>query len=476
MEKRCSVFTYYEPPADKEKAKADEEATNALLLTWRRAWWAQGFAPIILTLADAKEHSLFTLAEKRGEAMSPEMKMDLRRWLAWGHVGGGALVSERVVPMGRRDDDTLQQLRQCGKFDQLSRYEEFAGRLYSSNKTAIDKVLTWVLDEKAKIDFARVKTVEDAIVNAPDPAELPIIHVEPKPHALADYSPNVIDTLYPSLKLSSLPGLINSHLHSLFLSSHPDGITYLTPFSNRLAPLHTPALQLAQRLANCPISAPEKLRSSCPPNIPSCSPCTKRAAISSRSSWENSTTAFLLGVVPHPFTTIQLANEEIRIASERKEKALKYLRRKQQRDPWVRKVTDEAFTQSHVGSQPRLILMKSAVVQQPAAKLTGIWGTEIGGFGDVEWTLGFEVATLEKLGVKEVPGAGKEGIRRLDEGLKKVKACRGDRVCRAVEDWCLADTEIWRFVEAWRGRGEVEREGWKRGERKVGAGLGLGEA
>lgn len=90
LEERCMVFAYHDP----EEARKDEEVEDRLLLAWRRAWWANGFMPLVLGEAEAKKNPLYPKFET--VKMKPEMKREVMRWLAWGMMGRGALVNHRV--------------------------------------------------------------------------------------------------------------------------------------------------------------------------------------------------------------------------------------------------------------------------------------------------------------------------------------------------------------------------------------------
>ena len=54
---RPLIFTYYD--AGRAESREVDEVENAVLLTWRRAWWAQGFKPVILGRAEARRSELF---------------------------------------------------------------------------------------------------------------------------------------------------------------------------------------------------------------------------------------------------------------------------------------------------------------------------------------------------------------------------------------------------------------------------------
>lgn len=83
------MYTFYDPSAKGE----DAEVEDKLLLAWRRAFWAQGFKPIILGMGDAKEHGLFRVVNGK---FNQDFERELMRWLAWSKMGTGVLVDYRV--------------------------------------------------------------------------------------------------------------------------------------------------------------------------------------------------------------------------------------------------------------------------------------------------------------------------------------------------------------------------------------------
>lgn len=90
LQPRCRVYTFYE-----KKAGAEGEIEDRMLLAWRRAFWAQGFKPIVLGMAEAKEHGLYPSVKKA--ELKAEFESELMRWLAWGRAGtGGVLIDHRV--------------------------------------------------------------------------------------------------------------------------------------------------------------------------------------------------------------------------------------------------------------------------------------------------------------------------------------------------------------------------------------------
>jgi len=457
---RCAVYTYYVPSKDKNAAKVEDR----MLLAWRRAWWAYGFKPMILGLADAKANKLHEQIFR--VKLTPELEAQTMGWLAWSHVGKGLMVDYRVLPMGPRDDSTIVALGRC-EFQYMSRFKDFEQKLYSSDKASIDKILTYITTHPQK-EGDKIKTIEQAIAKSGNVADM--IHLDSIPTVLADYTPEVVKEKYKDLKPVDLPDLVNAHLHSTFLEQHNDGITVLSPFNGMLDALHQPALELANRIAACPAKNP--LPGSCPLNIPNCMPCTEDLPVSNHEHLPGTgTNSFVLGTVPHPFITTEMTIKELSLLTDSNSRSISFIRRKTIRDSWVKEVT-KVLMDDKLGSQPRVSKIKELVAVVPGKRLTAIWSTDKQGFKDTEWTLGFELSSVEELKLK-LP-AGEEAQKDVLNRAKKAVAKEATMVC-VVEAWNMGDTEAWKFVNAWRERRIVERTKWTKMERRYGQGLGKEE-
>ncbi|KAF8252382.1 hypothetical protein K440DRAFT_594826 [Wilcoxina mikolae CBS 423.85] len=455
---RCPIYTYYEPAKDKTQSKVD----NKLLLAWRRVWWAYGFKPVILGPQDAKQSGFYEMVYRAN--LTSELSKELMRWSAWNQMEGGILVDYNVFPMGPHDDVTISALRRC-KFVYMNRFQKFDQKLYSSDKTSLNKILMHITSNPPK-STDNVKTIEAALSAAVDkPDEW--IHVDSFPAALADYSPDVVKQKYPELKPADLPNLVNAHLHSTFLTQYPDGISLLSPFPLKLGALNHPGLELANRIAACPVSNP--LPQSCPPNLSKCTVCNKPAAIISPDYLSDSTKYFTLGTVPHPYVTVELTNDDISLLHDPESRSLRFIRRKSIRDPWLKEVTKIPFMKSGLGAPPRATKLKEIVAAKQGSKFLSMWSTDKVGFKDIGWTLGFVPPTIEELGIKLPPAEETQKVKL--EAAKKVAFNKRSRIVRVVEGWSLSDSEVWRFVNAWRERRILEREQWTKKERTYGLGL-----
>ena len=108
---RTPIYCYYDHTIEKDK---DTKAVDSdLLLSWRRAWWAKGFKPIILSPAEAMNNPRYEEVQKLPDKLDPALKTDLMRWLAWEDMGGGVLAHYLLFPMGDHDDPLLNFLRRA---------------------------------------------------------------------------------------------------------------------------------------------------------------------------------------------------------------------------------------------------------------------------------------------------------------------------------------------------------------------------
>ncbi|KAA8904825.1 hypothetical protein FN846DRAFT_984158 [Sphaerosporella brunnea] len=460
---RCAIYTYYEPLADKEKATIEDK----MLLAWRRAWWAYGFKPQILGPAEAKISGFYEIVGRA--TLTPEFKSELMRWMAWDVVDGGILIDYKVLPMGPHDDVTIAALRQC-KFQYANRYKNFDQRLYTSDKASLQKILMHVtsnLPPSGEND-PKITNMEGVLAKTNKPEEW--IHIEAFPVGLADYSPETQQKQYKGLMAADLPDLVNAHLHSTFLSHYPDGIQVLSPFADKLEPLHHDALELANRIAACPVKNP--FPDSCPPNLQKCMPCKNPLPITTPNHLTETTKSFTLATIPHPFTTIELTTDSISLLNDHQAQSFRFIRRKSIRDKWIKEVTQPPFMKAGLGGPPRASKIKELVGYQQTTKFLSIWSTDKEGFKDTEWTLGFVPPTAEEIKLKLKPVHGRTK-KKLDN-LQRVIAGKG-RPVKFVESWNLGDTEVWKFVNAWRQRRVLERTQWTSEEKKFKQGLDEGE-
>ncbi|KAK4555579.1 hypothetical protein LTR86_007332 [Recurvomyces mirabilis] len=515
LAERPRVYTYFDS-AGRRKDEKSKEAEQELLQVWRRAWWAQGFKPVVLGKAEAMNNPLYRAVQ--GLELEEEMETEMMRWLAWGNMGTGILANWLALPMAAYDDSMLSFLRR-GEYPLLTRYEGLGTGLFVGNKISIEKTL------KEAIANPQINTTKSLI----ETASLGTFLIEDKHAAIAFYSTSTLKEKYPLLKtkleqtttipdaLTLLPRLINAHLHSTWQNTFSSGISVLKPAPEHTTTLLLPAVELAQNLSQC---ADSPIPASCPPNRPKCKPCVSSShlPITVQTVFRNTTTLFTIGTVPHPYTLLSLLHS-------RDDLNVKFIRRETDRDLWTLAATKELIGNGQ-SSFFRLPALKDAVASE-FGRARSLWFTaerpprsdSEKDLEELDWWFGFEIPRHpldDGKSVTPVPGPERRPPPPKDEfgdspppsdaDLLKEKAlfekslmfmqragrggagagvggAKGGRKKGAgekdlvrtrdmVEAWNLADTEIWKFVRAWNARGRVERRGWEEEEEGFGGGRG----
>jgi len=477
LPERPAIYTYYDHTLDKdEELKAAE---NAMLLTWRKAWWAQGFKPIILSPAEAMNNPLYSELQLLG--LEPALKTELSRWLAWENMGTGMLCNYLTLPMGPHEDPLLAFLRR-GEYPSLTRFDKLGSGLFAGSKADITAAV------KVALSNPELKLSKDFISAVPPSTFV----VDPSHQALAFYNAATISEKYPKVAEASgakafvvLNQLISAHLHSTWQNIFSEGIAVLKPYAEHMSAAIEPALQLATFLAQCPDSP---MPSSCPPNRPRCKPCiaTSPLKISTPPAYRNTSGLYTIGTVPHPYTmaTLITLRETIDVP---------WIRRESERDPWLMVLTKELLG-TGVSGAPRVIKFKEAVASQYGVAHS-LWVTAEKDIpSDLDWHFGFTIPrNVTESGKSETPVPGperrpqikqdgpvptEEELRREKLILMKAKefgvsrSVEEDKIRGAIEAWNLADTEAWRFARAFLARSRVERLKWEDEEKKFAGGAG----
>jgi hypothetical protein len=503
LAERPPIYTFYDASSsrDDEAKKID----RGLLLTWRRAWWAQGFRPVVLTDAEAMSHPLYQSLHTKG--MPAALEQDFHQWLAWAHMGSGLFGSYLCLPMASYDDELLSFLRR-GRFTQLIRFKDFRSGLFAGEKTQIEDALKAALDD---VKLSTHTSILDAIDSERFKTE--------SPTALANYDGKTIGAKYPILQelmgqnpikgQHSLLELMQSHLHVTWQNTFSKGIVVLQPLPTHTFTLVKPAKDLARLLAECPKSI---LQSSCPPNRPRCVPCVgTKFPVTIAQSFRNTTSIFTIAVVPHPYTMIALNNltDSIDVA---------HIRRNTDRDPWITAVTRDILGNAR-GGPSRVVSLKDAIASD-YGRTRSLWFTterfpmsfnppppppksptndrpvqeKIAPFPDgwmehLDWQFGFPVPrTPISHGESLPPVPGPERWAKSPAGLpadkkkasdpvpptdeqaaievKLLRQSRGTinsnddallRIRAVAEAWNLADTEAWKFAQSFHARQVVQR-------------------
>ena len=477
LRERPPVYTFYDSLEKKEKDV--KEADKALLKAWRRAWYAQGFRPVVLGPAEAKNNRLYERFERQG--LNKELEEEVMAWLAWGTMRTGVLVDWQTFPMGAYDDPLLVYLRRGGVPTHITRLEDMGSALFSGVQDNVNEAVKLAFDNEKRMK--EVKSIVDAI-----PQET--FHVETS-SSIAFYDPRTVSDLYPTIantiseSLSAgrhaLLALINSHLHNTFQNTFSTGIVVLKPFPQHTTALVNPGARLATLLSECSQSPVPK---SCPPNRPKCKPCKagQTMKITYADAYKNQSTTYSIGTVPHPYTFISLQKGDDNVTTP-------YIRRETGRDRWIVESTKNVLGEER-GAPSRIVAFKD-IVAGDYGVARGLWFTvetlpakpeeqslPTAMIDDLDWHFGFVIPRrTEEERIHEQKQAEKMEDSKgedKDKDEKKVENKRDEKtqnefdlidkarkllnsqdkkigVIRDVaEKWNLADTEIWRFVKAYR--------------------------
>ena len=487
LRERPEIYTYYDHTL---KVDADRKATESeVLLTWRKAWWAHGFKPIILGPQDAMKNPLYEEMQKL--QLEPEIQAELSKWFAWERMGGGVLCHYFALPMGSYEDSLLSSLRR-GEHPKLTRYEGLGSGLFSGGKADITATL------KAALTSKELPNSKDVLQVMPKDA----FSVDPTPEAIAFYDSGTVSAGYqsiaeaivesPSKGLKQLNQLMNAHLHNTWQNVFSDGIAVLKPLPAHMTAVIEPGLQLAQFLVQCPESP---IPASCPPNRKKCKSCVSSTPlkITTPAQYRNTSTKYTIGILPHPYTLLSLNGLKETID-------VPYIRRNTTRDQYLTKATKELLG-TGVSSAPRLLKFKEAIAS-PYGAAHSIWFiAERPLPDDLDWYFGFIVPhTVLDAGKSETPVPGPErrppppppdpqdgavpdekGLLMEKQLLEKAKTFLKSKKAEhkslreAVEMWNLGDIEAWRFARAFLSRSEVERQKWEEEEKKFAGGAGADE-
>ncbi|PTB36789.1 hypothetical protein M441DRAFT_61515 [Trichoderma asperellum CBS 433.97] len=466
LKARQPIYCYYD--TDKKKAKDERDAESELLLTWRRAWWAQGFRPVVLSAAEAMNNSFYDQLQKM--TSNSELRRDLMRWLAWDTMDGGILSEFTVLPIVPQQEPLLPFLR-TGTFPSLMKWTDLDNAFIVGPKADVHSALQSILK------VAHMQEAMSVTTALSDTA----VAVNNTSNPLAYYSPKIVETKYAKLikkddragTLHNLNNLINYHLLVTWQNSFPDGIEVIKPHPEHATAMLAGALELAKSLASCPESP---MLSSCPPNLPKCYPCVASPmAVTTlpRLRFRNSPHVFTIGVVPHPwsFALVNNLRESINVT----------WIVESPRDTWLSAVT-QAYLGSGVTSSRRVVRFKELVAGE-ADSAHSLWlPAEDKIPSDMEWHFGFTIpekgmddgksrspVPAERLLKDEEPDKAKEIAHEqalLDRAKQVVMMSKSfinrTEMRTSLEAWNMADTEAWRFTRAFNARRFSEREEWEK--------------
>ena len=184
MKERSPIYTYYDHTVKMDQERRDAE--NTLLLTWRRAWWAQGFKPVVLSPAEAMRSPFYT--ELQMKNLEAPLNIAISRWLAWESMGTGMLCETLLFPMGEHNDPLLSFLRR-GEYPVLTRFDNLGRGLFAGSKVDITAAI------KQALSNPELKNAKDFIgAVEPDTFE-----IDPKHDSLAYYSKATVKDKYAKI-------------------------------------------------------------------------------------------------------------------------------------------------------------------------------------------------------------------------------------------------------------------------------------
>ncbi|KAG6037173.1 hypothetical protein E4U41_005282 [Claviceps citrina] len=490
LKPRQPIYCYYDATA--KKTTQEKDAESELLLTWRRAWWAQGFRPIILSAAEAMNNPSYDILQRL--KVSADFKEDLMRWLAWETMGGGILSHYTLLPTVPKEDPLLAYLRR-GEYSHLTRWKDLGDALFAGEKNHVKFAIQAIIN----VVPARLQEAKNIIQSIPAEAFL----VDKARMPLAAYTPAIISKKYPKVAealqkskadgLTSLNRLITAHLHVAWQNRFSDGIEVLKPHPEHMSTLVGNALHLARQLASCSNSP---MPGTCAPNMAKCTPCVAMSPIhvTTPARFHNSSTVFTIGTVPHPWTRSVLTDL-------RQTFNISWIRQESPRDAWTMTVTQDLLG-TGVSSTARLMSLKEAIAGDYATAHSLWVAAETDMPTDMSWYFGFAIPRKGLANGEAV--APVPADRQPDRKIKK-QPHRGDIISMAtpeqraaeqpliasakrvialtkptdeaklrasLEAWNMADTEIWKFVRAFQSRRHKEREQWERTEAKFSSGMG----
>lgn len=492
---RPPIYTYYDVP--KRQDKDVSAAEQRLLLAWRRAWWAQGFKPVVLSRDEAKRNPLYQIFQRL--KLDPKIEFEVMRWLAWGHMKGGVLVNWLALPMAEYENPMLNFLRR-NEYPKLSRVQSLDNAIFFGEQIAVNNAIKKLADNQL---LKNVTANKDKLTKLANKEGGPVVNllasadvaVDVKADGIASYSTATISSKYKTIAdkltnttkaeaLTLLESLINSHLHLTWQEQHPEGVTVVKPVPEHTTALMFEATNIARNLTQCPASPMPK---TCPPNRPKCKPCDANKAMKLQifPEFVNTTKFFTIGTVPHPYTLTSLHYTRDTVDSN-------FLRNNAERDLWIRKLTDKSIPGDHT-EEVRVLRFKELVAAIPAHSL---WLTaERITQDDLDWVFGFGLPQIasttaepsspskeSELIIFPRPGPPKpiqsidipddKWVEKEQERLNKARDAikskdrNMKKIVEAVEQWNLADTEAWRFSRAYSARRRQERKKWEEEEAK----------
>jgi len=497
LKERAPIYTFYDPKGKVDKTVS--EAENRLILAWRRAWWAQGFKPQVLSRAEAMQHPQYQLVQRM--KLDSKVELEMMRWFAWGHMGGGVLANWLALPMADYDNTMLSFLRRQ-EYPELSRVESLHNGIFFGEGAAVNNAIKKAVNGDLLGNYTANKNAIAQLGKKDGGAMVGLlgtadIKVDNKANGIAYYSTDNIATKYKTVAekltnetqvegLQSLADLINSHLHLTFQEVFSEGIAIVKPLPEHTTALMYETIDIARNLTQCPSTPMPK---SCPPNRQKCTPCdpNKPMKMQLLPAYKNASHLYTIGTVPHPYTLNSLHYTRDTLDTS-------FIRKNAERNLWLIALTKDLVGENHSEGY-RVVDFKDAVAA-PKSGPNSLWLTaERVTQADLDWIFGFNLpqnaSAGGELGAKNAitgliisprPGmpVAIEGIdvpeerwiKNEEERLRKAREALQSKdrrmldVIAMVEDWNQYDTEAWKFARAFSARRRMERKKWEEEEQK----------
>ncbi|KAF5098969.1 hypothetical protein D0Z00_001835 [Geotrichum galactomycetum] len=496
---RCTVYTYFPFNAEtvqKELANDKHKLNEALkeidleqkiLETWARAMWAIGFQPVILNATDATLHPQYE-AFKSSNVLSPELKKQNIKWLAWLAAGAGIYSDYRVLPVATNSNDEAIQFLKAGNFKERLAFDDHSLSLIVSN----------IKDTKPFLfDIMRGFSEKELLIN------FEVYNQD----AFAYYSNRnyrtVTNTLKGGAKSAMVPenddyvdakkilSLMQAHSRQRFHESYPDGfrvteregenrLAHLIMWATSLKDHHDynlcrPTPSAVRNLAYVNGRHRTTFRQACAPRVGSAGRAQNPTNFDHYGALPpplGGPHVFTLASIEHPYTFLALRNDEVTVD----------IIRETTRDAKIRELTNAVVGSAAVGTDLRLLAFKDAVYQHTSvSNISWVYMEQNAqdAITAVEWDIGFrfygsrfENAEAEINQLKEnyvgftSPENYQNIINRIQNDLdidyldrtQSNQTWTEDPVFDALKLWHVADYEAWRFIHRWAGVKKASRQ------------------
>jgi hypothetical protein len=487
---RCTIYTYFpfnaetvQKELENDKQKLNEalreiDLEQKILETWARAMWAIGLQPVILNATDATLHPQYEAFDS-SNVLSPELKKQNLKWLAWLAAGAGIYSDYRVLPVATNsNDEAIQFLKSCNFKERLA-FDDHSLSLIVSN----------IKDTKPFLfDIMRGFSEKELLINFEVYSQ----------DAFAYYSNRnyrtVTNTLKGGAKAARVPendnyvdpgkilSLMQTHAHQKFVESYPDGFRItkledahnLEPLIVRAAFINNdygyticrPTPSAVRNLAYVNGRHRTTFRQACAPRLGSTGRAQGPVNIDHYGALPpplGGPHVFTLASIEHPYTALALRNDEITVD----------LIRESTRDAKIRGLTNAVVGSAAVGTDLRLLAFKDAVYQHTSvSNISWVYMEQNAqdAITAVEWDIGFrfygsrfEDAETEINRLIEAyvgftsPENYQNIINRIQNDLdidyldraKNNETRIEDPVFDALKLWHAADYEAWRFINRW---------------------------